>query len=445
MTAGEKLFHVTVLSNFARGFDKYSHSYGKERIQESAFPDRFFLLRRDELSIGVEKASSLLERLGLDGNRLIVLETEVDASLLQRNTANGLGRFISSNRITLTHLHELRQIEGRQIELQPFAIEDAMAASLRLLNRELLPFVGLRPRAISFLPIALACQARCPFCFSKASVSSDQATAKPDWGKIDAWLDRAEAHGAERAVITGGGEPTLLPEPLLQRLIQTCARTFEKVVLITNGHILASPKVDQVEKLSLLYDAGLRVLAISRHHFDSQRNQQLMHLDTPVETLIKTWRENRSLWPLLRLRLISVLQQGGVENDETLGRYVSWASAEGVEEICFKELYVSTSAESVYHDRAANEWSRSHQAPLSLVTRFADRKGFVVESRLPWGAPVYGGQWLGQLLRIAAYTEPSLLWERTQGIARSWNVMADGRCHVSLEDRASEIKLEDVA
>jgi hypothetical protein len=48
-------------------------------------------------------------------------------------------------------------------------------------------------------------------------------------------------------------------------------------------------------------------------------------------------------------------------------------------------------------------------------------------------------------LRIAAYTEPSLFWERTQGIARSWNVMADGRCHVSLEDRASEIKLEEVA
>jgi hypothetical protein len=67
-----------------------------------------------------------------------------------------------------------------------------------------------------------------------------------------------------------------------------------------------------------------------------------------------------------------------------------------------------------------------------------------VESRLPWGAPVYRGKWLGKPLRVAAYTEPSLFWERTQGIARSWNVMTDGRCHVSLEDRASEIKLEEV-
>ena len=445
MTVREKLFHVTVLSNFARGFDKYSRSYSKARIQESTFPDRFFLLRRDELGIGVQKATPLVAKLGLEGNRLIVLETEVDDSLLRPNTANGRGQFIPSNRITLSQLHDLEQHGGTAIQLRPLAIEDAMAASLRLLNRELFPFASIRPRAISFLPVALACQAACPFCFSKASVSSDQTAAKPDWGKVSAWLNRAHAHGAERAVITGGGEPTLLQEQLLQRLISACAGAFEKVVLITNGHTLAAAKVDQAANLTALYDSGLRVLAISRHHHDPECNRQLMQLDTPVETLIKTWRENHSRWPLLRLRLISVLQKGGVEDDSTLKSYVTWAADQGVEEICFKELYVSTSAESVYHDRSANDWSRRHQVPLSVVMTFAEREGFVVESSLPWGAPVYRGKWRGQPLRIAAYTEPSLFWERTQGIARSWNVMADGRCHVSLEDRASEIKLEEVA
>ena len=42
-------------------------------------------------------------------------------------------------------------------------------------------------------------------------------------------------------------------------------------------------------------------------------------------------------------------------------------------------------------------------------------------------------------MRIAAYTEPSLYWERVNGIARSWNVMADGKCFVSLEDRSSAL------
>ena len=150
-------------------------------------------------------------------------------------------------------------------------------------------------------------------------------------------------------------------------------------------------------------------------------------------------------WPQLRLRLISVLQTGGVADATTAESYLSWAAEQGVEEICFKELYVSTSTESVYYDRAANDWSRRHQVSLSLITGLAERHGFALESRLPWGAPVYLGQWRGRPLRIAAYTEPSLFWERSRGIARSWNVMADGTCHVSLEDRASAIALEEVA
>src|SRR5580704_11895459 len=101
MTTKEKLYHVTVLSNFARGFDKYSRAYSKVRIPESTYPDRFFLLRHGDLGIGIQKASRLLAKLGLAGNRLIVLETELDPALLQINTTNGRGLFLRSNEITL--------------------------------------------------------------------------------------------------------------------------------------------------------------------------------------------------------------------------------------------------------------------------------------------------------------------------------------------------------
>jgi MoaA/NifB/PqqE/SkfB family radical SAM enzyme len=121
---------------------------------------------------------------------------------------------------------------------------------------------------------------------------------------VSAWLGRAHAHGAKRAVITGGGEPTLLPPALLQRLVAACARRFDKVVLITNGHTLAAAsEADQVTRFGALYDAGLRVLAISRHHFEAEKSKRLMHLHTPVEALIRTWHENRGRWPELRLRL----------------------------------------------------------------------------------------------------------------------------------------------
>ncbi|MGA3067085.1 MAG: radical SAM protein [Tepidisphaeraceae bacterium] len=445
MSSKQVLYHVTVLSNFARGFDKYTRRYSKAGITESTHPNRFFLLRREELDIGIQKGTALMGKLDLSGNKLIALETEVETSALQRNTSNGRGQFINSAHIVLTGVHAVERRANRMEELAALSFEDATAFSLRLLNPKLAPFSRIRPRAISFLPVALACQAKCPFCFSKASVSSDQSPAKPDWDLINEWLGRARKRGAERAVITGG-EPTLLHNPALTQLISACAHKFAKVVLITNGHVFATaPAPEQIERLQTLYDAGLRVLAVSRHHHQSVQNQRLMNLNTPAEVLIRTWREHRGLWPDLRLRLICVLQKSGVDNEEALADYLCWASNQGVEEVCFKELYISTSAESIYHDRSANDWSRLHQVPLSLVGEFTERHGFVVESSLPWGAPVYWGHWRGRPLRIAAYTEPSLFWERARGIARSWNIMADGRCLVSLEDRSSEINLTEMA
>src|SRR4029450_8229580 len=92
----ETLWHVTVLSNFARGYDKYARVYSKAGIAESTFPDRFFLLPEDELEIGIRKAAALLSKLGLSGNRLLALRTHVPTDLLRANTRTGLGRFIES-------------------------------------------------------------------------------------------------------------------------------------------------------------------------------------------------------------------------------------------------------------------------------------------------------------------------------------------------------------
>ena len=124
-------------------------------------------------------------------------------------------------------------------------------------------------------------------------------------------------------------------------------------------------------------------------------------------------------------------------------RYLSlrWAASWGVGEVTFKELYVSTSRESVYHSREANAFARARQVPLSLVTSWLEREGFGRVADLPWGSPVYEGRVAGALMRVAAYTEPSLFWERAHGLARSWNVLADGTTYASLEDRASRIEL----
>jgi pyruvate-formate lyase-activating enzyme len=420
------VFHATVLSNFARGFDKYARAYDKARIRESRYPDELYVLYEHELAIGARKARALCDRLAIPGDMPIALRSSADEDSLEPNARNGLGHVIRSTRLPLDGVHVL---DGDALGA-PLGLEDVMARSLALHEHAFVPFDELQPRSISFLPIARGCQAACAFCFSEASVSADQAQGPLALATVSRWLDRAAERGAERAVITGGGEPTLLRWPDLLALVRACRDRFAKVVLITNGVVLARAP----ERVAELRDAGLTVLAISRHHHDEAVNAGLMKIANATPTVVAAARRAG-----LRTRLVCVLQRGGIDGALAIDAYVRWASALGADEICFKELYVSTSRESFYHSHAANAWSEQHQVPLAHVLDWAARAGFVETTRLPWGAPVFDGVVDERPLRVAAYTEPSLFWERVHGISRSWNVMADGACLASLEDRRSTL------
>jgi hypothetical protein len=432
----ESLYYVTMLSNLVRGYDKYARVYDKSKIHESTFPNQFFLLSRHEIHVGISKASLLLRKTGLPGDCLIALETHAYADELHPNLRTGRGRFVEQSHVTVDAVHFLDDSGA----LTDIRIEEACALSLRLHFQGNERYEQLAPRSLSILPIARACQARCPFCFSKASVSTEIQPNPIDWQRVAEVLRQGRARGVGRVVITGGGEPSLLGDGDLGRLIREAAAVFPKVVLISNGFKWACMS-EQARSAALhcLDEDGLSVLAISRHHFDSARNAALMNLTIPSEEIAKTWSPIRSSLRQLKLRWICVLQRGGIESRDLLEQYLDWAVEGGIEEICFKELYVSTSIESEYHDRAANDWSARNQVSLRLVLDFARDVGWELVEKLPWGAPIFEGLWRGQRMRVAAYTEPSLFWELTNGLCRSWNLMSDGRCLASLEDRKSEV------
>ncbi|MCR9233364.1 MAG: radical SAM protein [bacterium] len=433
----ESRYHVTVLSNFARGYDKYTRAYSKARIAESRFTDKFHLLEHDQLQIGIDKNNRLLEKLKLPDNQLLVLETRVDPQQLHVTEQTGLGHYILSDSI---RLHRVYLILA-DLTLQEIAIEEAIARSLSILQRNLPEFSELAPRSVSVLPIAIGCQAKCAFCFSKSSASVEQDKGTLDLAHIEHILRSAQARGAQRAVITGGGEPTLYPRQKLLDLIRLSAAWFpEKVVLITNGYVLT--EMSPVERLAYLEElqaAGLTTLAISHHHFDPAVNRQIMNLEIDIARIAECFQQRPDRFPALALRLICVLQKGGVENGDAIKEYLHWAAALKIREVCFKELYVSSSVESVYYSRPANEWSADHQVPLQVLLDYLQQHDWEQTGELPWGAPIYTGKLGSESLRVAAYTEPSLLWELTHGLCRSWNIMADGRCLTSLEDRRSEI------
>src|SRR5689334_3906674 len=68
----------------------------------------------------------------------------------------------------------------------------------------------------SVLPVRMACNLTCPFCFSKSSVSTLRGDTV-DWSKVpvEAYFEFARLRGATRLVITGGGEPLLRPDAVV--------------------------------------------------------------------------------------------------------------------------------------------------------------------------------------------------------------------------------------
>ena len=291
-----RMYHVTALSNLARAYDVYSRRYDKSRLPKTSFPGQFFLLHEHELHIGQRKAQALVDQLNLPGDRLLVLATRVQAHALHANARTGLGQWLADDAITIDSVYGLVSSENQRgdcpiLQLSAMPIEEAMAQSLACLSPVLAAYGALRPRSVSILPIARACQAACRFCFSEASVSSEQTASAQCLAAWPAVCEQARARGAERFVITGGGEPGLLSHAQLLGLIRTGRAHFDKGVLISNGVHLA--RLDEADRRARLRDyaqAGLSTLALSRHHHDAAINQAIMGLDTRSERVLRSWQ-----------------------------------------------------------------------------------------------------------------------------------------------------------
>lgn len=422
--------YITVLSNWLRGYDRYQRIYSKEFIKESSFPSEFYLLKSNEESIGVSKALKLIEKVNVENNEIIKIETQaLDA---KKNEKTNKGWVIPRNCIQVA-----RVFVRKENNWQELSLEELTAKAYKLKDHTLKEYKELIPRTLSILPVAKACQARCWFCFSESSISLEKQKFFVDLKKLEEVSKKSKEKGTQRFVITGGGEPGLLNFNNLLEVIKIGSEVFNKVILITNGIFLSKiNEEERVEKLKALKTAGLKVLCLSRHSEDKEKNKQIMGVDTATENIFNTLKkENINL----KVRLISVLQKTGVEDSLTISSYLDFAVKNEIEEVCFKELYVASTLESKYYQTPENYYAHKNQVSLKEVIDFMTINGFKIIETLPWGSPVFFGSWKGKEIKIAAYTEPNVGWERSNGVCRSWNLMSDGKVYASLEDLESEI------
>ncbi len=269
----------------------------------------------------------------------------------------------------------------------------------------------------SVLPVRVACNLSCPFCFSKSSVSALRHD-RQEWGRLDlmSYYRFARERGATRLVITGGGEPLLKPD-LAVMLVEAGREYFNEIALFTNGTYLT------VDLAARLHDAGLSYVCYSRHATDDETNRMLMGRSAPslADFFESTTRGK------LKVRATCVMARGFVDSRQAVWRHIETLRRYGVIEFTFKHTYVAYER-SVFQGSEEDLWSRSHQVEFDPF----EGEGEVVGT-LPWGPAIrrlHGVQ-------VCYYHEPTPRWEQQHRLCRSSNLLSDGSVYASLEDRSS--------
>jgi pyruvate-formate lyase-activating enzyme len=269
----------------------------------------------------------------------------------------------------------------------------------------------------SVLPVRVACNLDCPFCFSHSSISSLRLD-RIEWesADVEAYYAFARERGATRLVVTGGGEPLLLADEVVG-LVERARPYFPEITCFTNGTYLTP------ELAGRLGDAGLSYLCYSRHHDDDTRCRELMGPGAPdLESFFRAAAG-------LKVRATCVMARGYVDTPAAVEHYMNSLCRFGVHEFTFKHTYVAYEG-SVFQSSRQNEWAAAHQIDQDP---FTDR-GTVV-GRLPWGPSI---RRLGAF-QVCYYYEPHPAWEKEHRLCRSINLMSDGSAYASLEDHRSRL------
>lgn len=224
---------------------------------------------------------------------------------------------------------------------------------------------------ITFTPYASAraCSARCRFCSENlrdAQTIQPASTLRPAHDYFTGLAQALEAlRGVPLSYSLSGLEASDDPDWLL-RLLATLsapesAAFIEQRVLYSNGAGLAGPRGEEL--LGALRAFGLSWLELSRHHPDAAVNQQIMRFRAgeaiaDADVFAQTTRRMAAYFPL---RMVCLLQAGGVDSPASVERYLEWARDLGAECVIFREL---SRLDEGYRANATYRYLQAQRVPL---------------------------------------------------------------------------------
>lgn len=201
---------------------------------------------------------------------------------------------------------------------------------------------------ITFTPYASVrpCSARCGFCSENLRQHGSGPAAsmlRPGPAYFRQLREVLQLlHAVPLSYSLSGLEMTDDPD-WLQTLLQTLSTTaegpqVEQRVLYSNGAGLARAHGGRL--LEALLQFGLSWIELSRHHPVQARNDAIMRFrpGEPVADAGVFLQTARRLAARLPVRLVCIVQRGGVCSADDVAQYIHWARSCGAQQVIFREL-----------------------------------------------------------------------------------------------------------
>jgi molybdenum cofactor biosynthesis enzyme MoaA len=192
----------------------------------------------------------------------------------------------------------------------------------------------MRIQTFSIVAGSEACNARCPFCVSKMTVSHSLGLKEPEvnWRNFRKACQLAARSGVTTAMLTGKGEPTLFPEQIGAYLRAMQPFEFPLIELQTNGILFG----DQPERfrahLEAWGEAGLSLVAVSIMHYQPELNREI-YLPHRSEYIDLAALVDAVHACGLSVRLACVMAAGYVDTVEEVDELIRFAREHNVEQV----------------------------------------------------------------------------------------------------------------
>jgi molybdenum cofactor biosynthesis enzyme MoaA len=238
---------------------------------------------------------------------------------------------------------------------------------------------NLEISSLSVMVGSPACNLRCPFCISKQTYRVGGAARSPvSLERIAFLADKylRVCAGLPYGIITGKGEPTLVPPEEIGDIIEVLYAGGRGLIpeLQTNGTLLDE------RRLALWKAKGLNTLALSCVSHRDEVNQRLLSDGIVGWSLDHIVRIARELG--LLLRLTAVLVRGGLDTRDELAAFIDWSAQRGVHQLTFRRLGEPRQAARAGSEPVA-AWIRANRVEPDTVLALLAERGHEQPS-LPW-------------------------------------------------------------